>query len=96
MSLGDATADVREALGAARLAVAEDLLAEQILGCSDAPLSALVGLVLVVLPNPSLSTLFVDCLLDSTPQRSRAPVSVAASVCLAAECRLLMFKHYKV
>ena len=49
VSLGDATADVREALGAARLAVAVDLLAEQILGCSDAPLSALVGLVLAVL-----------------------------------------------
>ena len=42
-------------------------------------------------PTLSSSTLLVDCLLDSTPQRSRAPVSVAASVCLAAECRLLIF-----
>ena len=49
MSLGDASADVREALGAARLAVAEDLLAKQILRGSDATLPALVGLVLAVM-----------------------------------------------
>ena len=75
VSLGDATADVREALGAARLAVAEDLLAEQILGCSDAPLSALVGLVLAVLQldgeTATLALLARRLLLDGGSVRQR-------------------------
>ena len=41
VSLGDAAADLREALGAARLSVAEDLLAKQILRSSDATLPGL-------------------------------------------------------
>ena len=49
VSIGDAAADLREALGAARLSVAEDLLAKQILRSSDATLPALVSLVLAVL-----------------------------------------------
>ena len=64
VSVGDAAADLREALGAARLPVAEDLLAKDILGSSNATLPALVGLVLAV-TDPGLGSSFAARIHDA-------------------------------